>query len=57
MIVLIDKTGRNTKVFPVEKKSEAQKLVDAGDWIVETDKTGAMTKASTKKTTKKTTKK
>ena len=50
MIVLKDKRGRNTKVFPVIQSSEAQKLVDGGQWTVDTDKTGVM---KPKKTTKK----
>ena len=50
MIVLKDKSGRNTKVFPAIQTNEAQKLVDGGDWVVDTDKTGSM---KAKKTTKK----
>ena len=53
MIVLKDKGGRNTKVFPVIQSSEAQKLVDGGGWPVDTDKTGVMKNKETKKTTKK----
>ena len=50
MIVLKDKSGRNTKYFPAIQSGEAQKLVDGGGWTVDIDKTGVM---KAKKTTKK----
>ena len=55
MIVLIDKSGKNTKVFTSTEDSakEAQKAVDSGDWLVDTDKTGMMKAKKEKKTTKK----
>ena len=53
MIVLIDKSGKNTKEFTSTEDSdkEAQKEVDSGDWLVDTDKTGMMKAKKEKKTT------
>ena len=52
MIVLKDKAGRNIKVFQADSAKKAQKLVDDGKWVVDTDKYGLM-KAKAKKKAKK----
>ena len=52
MVVLKEKNSQNTMVFSSTDIKKAQKLIDGGKWVIETDKS-SMLKAKASKGTKK----